>query len=264
MRFAHEFDATHLVLKRSDASDSLALPVVYENSSYLVYALEPLSNTECSRQIEERLENLQAACVPLLLESGYFDEFAVHKLPSEWQGPEAVGMQDLAQTAWPLALQGHRGDFVFTRIPDEDGDVIRVSPAAGQAGENEMVTQFGVRFEDNGSALAVAGGAPGDEGDALEIQPCQVVVLSVWVRTSASPGEAEIFIQDQTEAWERSKTSIPGAATEWRRYVLLRSIRDGATSCWLGVHWTPRTEQDWLEMRDVEVFVYPFQPVAQP
>ena len=120
-------------------------------------------------------------CLLLLAEAGYFDSvdgphsyvLETYPISFVWQGPKTVSMKDLSLTVWPLALQGYRGDFAFRFISDEDHDVIRVSPAVDQAGENEMVIQVGVSFEDNGDGLEITGESSPDEGNGLTVQPGQ-------------------------------------------------------------------------------------------
>ena len=276
-RFASEFGATHLVLPLlygyTDRTQ-LGLPLVYENPYYVIYTLEPYSALECSQYLQDGTDDLRIVkpCLFVLTESGYLDSMdrkysdvlEAYPISFVWQGPATISMKGLSLTVWPLALQGYRGDFAFSLISDEDHDVIRISPAVDQAGDNEMEIQFGVSFEDNGDGLEIPRQSSPDEGNGLTIRPGQVAILSMWVRMSASPERAEIFIQDRTEAWERSKTSIPGGSTGWQRYTVLRSIRDGATTAGLGVYWEPKSRQDWLEIRDMRVYVYPSQPVAQP
>lgn len=277
LRFASEFGATHLVLpSHNEYTDrtQLGLPLIYENQYYHIYELEPLSPLECTQYVEQGEDDvgILKPCLLVLTESGYFDRMhggysgllEIHPISFVWQGPETVSIKDLSQTVWPFALQGHRGDFVFSRISGEGGDVIRVSPGADQESGNEMLIQFGVSFEDRGEGLEITRESPRDEGDGLEIQPGQVVILSVWVRMSASPERADIFIQDRTEAWDRSRTSVSGASTAWQRYLVLRTIRDGAGTAGLGLLWAPKTGGEWLEVRDMRVLVYPFQSASQP
>jgi len=174
------------------------------------------------------------------LEEFHFDK--IYSLPFSWQGPDTIHIQDLPQTAPPLRISGQRGDFTFSRISVENRDVIRVAPvSSGANGSEERVVQFGWWLE--------------DRGNGLEIPPGRTVVLSLRVQLSAPSERTELFIQDRTETWERS--SIPVEGTSWQRYRVVREIRTGATEVILGVVWQPKSGEEWLEMRDMQVLVAP-------
>lgn len=215
LRFASEFGATHLVLPthhRYTGAMQFVLPLAYQNLHYVIYHLE----------------------------EPHFDK--IYSLPFDWRGPDTIHVQDLAQTAPPLRISGYRGDFTFSRISIEDGDVIRISPVLNGASEGkEKVIQFGWWLE--------------DKGDGLQIPPGHIVYLSLWVRLSTLPKRAELFIQDQIEGWEKS--SVPMGVTSWQRYTVVKKMRIGATAAILGVVWQPKAGEEWLEMKDMRVFVVP-------
>jgi hypothetical protein len=214
LRFASEFGATHLVLptyRKYTETPYFFLTLVYQNPSYVVYGLEEPS----------------------------FDK--TYSLPFGWQGADTVHIKDLPQTALPLRVSGHRGDFTFSHIAGDDGDVIQVSPVPGGADESEgQIVQFGWWLE--------------DEENGLEIPPGHVVYLSLWARLSAPPGRAELFVQDRAGTWEKSSVPIE-EGTSWQQYRVVREIRDGATEVILGVIWQPKIEEEWLEIRDMYIYV---------
>ncbi|GAF90145.1 unnamed protein product, partial [marine sediment metagenome] len=133
-----------------------------------------------------------------------------------------------------------------------NGDVIRVSPVAGE-GTDVGWLEFGLLFHDEGNGLEFHGYSPENEEDEVEIRPREFVILSLWVRMSAPPETGRLFIQDRTDEWQQSNVVIN--STSWQRYEVLKEIRQGATDVTIGVHWRPKTEGDWLEIRDMRVMV---------
>ena len=188
-----------------------------------------------------------------LIRAGYLDfHYDSFSLPFNWQGSDTIGMEDLTQTAPLLADVGHSGDFTFTRMPGENGDVIRVSPVPGE-GTDVGWLEFGLLFHDDGNGLEFHGYSPENEEDEVEIRPREFVILSLWVRMSAPPERGRLFIQDRTDEWQRSNVVIN--STSWQRYEVFKEIRQGATDAIIGVQWRPKTEGDWLEIRDMRVLV---------
>ena len=179
-----------------------------------------------------------------------------------WQGPDTASMKDLSRVAPPLTVSGYRGDFAFSHISAASGDAIRVSPVPRDTDGGERAIQFGLQLEDAGTDLGLRDYSLKGRGDDLGIQEGQMVIMTLWVRVSPSSGRAHLFVQDKTEAWERSKTSVE--RTGWQPYAVARKIRREAAEVWMGIHWQPGTDQEWLETRGMIVLVAPLPPEWQP
>jgi len=253
LRLAEKYGAGYAVAETTQ----LALPLVYQNPTYVVYELKPFSLLGCRDELDTAVNTMHMARFLTLLEVGCFAHYESYPLPFRWEGPEIVSMQDLPATAPPLSVTGNRGDFIFRHISTETGDVIRVSPVLNGASGNEKIIQFGPWLEDKGHGLKIQGDSFA-QSESLEICPGQVVLLSLWARLSAPSTETTLFIEDYAETWELSHIRVAGTA--WQQYVVAKKIRSHATSVVMGIGWEPIIEQEWLEIRDMRVFVAPPEP----
>ena len=156
-----------------------------------------------------------------------------------WDGPNTIKMSELSKIIPSLTIQGFRGDFIFSRMPDKDGNIIRVySFQPGQNGKREI--QFGYTLKENGFNL--------------KLHPGQNLILIISARLSNETGKpASIFIQDKTETWERNSTAINQGL--WNEYIVAKRIRERATSVSLGIYWKPESETNWLEIKHARVYV---------
>jgi Domain of unknown function (DUF6798) len=256
MGIAEKYGAQYILTERGK---SLDLPMVYENESYVLYRLAPFSLLECQREMEMAQYMPPRACIPILIEGGYLTCPDLNLVPFEWRGADSVGAKELAQAAPPLAVSGSRGVFTFTRIPTNKDQVIRVSWVPTGAEATQPVIQFGPRLNvdlsDTGTRMP-----PAATEDGFQIRPGQTLVLLLRVRLSPSPQSdvserAEAFVQDRTERWERSTTTVDG--TEWKQYTVVRRIRPDATAAVVGLRWQPSVVGEWLEIGDMRVFVTP-------
>ena len=159
---------------------------------------------------------------------------------SNWKGPDTINMRDLAKTAAPLINLGYRGDFNFTCISDKDGNVIRVLPIA-KSEKGEMCIQFGYMLNKNGFDL--------------KLNPAGMeVVFMISARLSNSTKKpTTLFIQDKTERWKSNSVSINKAS--WDQYIVSKRIRAGTKKVCFGVYWQPENVNEWLEIKDVRVFI---------
>ncbi len=198
---------------------------------------------------EVNVYDMPASYVVRAIDAGSLDGYPSELFPHDWQGPDTITMRDLPTVAPPLTILGSRGDFTFSRLSTGHGDVIRVSPDQRAAGKEEMLILFGPRIEDGA-------------GGSLHIGPGQAVVLSLSARLSDSIGHATIFVKDRTSSWQTSQTRISGGSRQ--RYAVVRRIRPDATVVLLGVQWQPTGGREWLEIWDMQVFVVPIQPEAEP
>ena len=167
-------------------------------------------------------------------------EYDFQSIFSNWKGPDAVYMRDLAKTAAPLMLQGYRGDFNFSSISDKEVNVIRVSPFQ-KSKKGELVIQFGYSL--------------GMNGFDLELQPGQEVIFIISARCSdrMMTKPPQLFIQDKIKQWERNSVIIN--KTSWDQYIVSKRIRDGATRVSFGVDWNPQPIDEWLEIKHARIFV---------
>ena len=155
-----------------------------------------------------------------------------------WSGPESVTHHDLAEVAPPLVVQGVRGDFSFKRIVTDDRSILRVLPVRANA-DGELVIQFGYSHQRNGFEI--------------EMQPDCTLIMSVAARFSSTAEEAQLFVQDKTDSWQRSTTVVQGAS--WQEHTVSRTIRSSAVDGGMGIHWTPQYSTEWLEIADVRIFL---------
>ena len=158
----------------------------------------------------------------------------------EWNEHNKVFMHELTEKAAPLVLQGHRGDFIFIRIPKDDGDVIRVSAIK----ENEKIENLALQFGYNLN----------EYGFNINVNPSQEVMLILFARLSGKTAKpTKLFIQDKTENWDR--TSVLIDKLKWKEYVVTRRIRDGFTKLSFGISWQPQSFDQWLEIKNISVIV---------
>ena len=159
-----------------------------------------------------------------------------------WKGPDTIEMEDLARVAPPLMISGSYGDFIFKHVPYNGGHVIRIEPSVKDIDgkEHRKQIQFGYW--------------QGRNGFDLSFRPGQEIVLSLYVRLSdETTKRAEVFVQDKAKYWERSRFTVQGTA--WRHYVVSKRIRKDARDVFLGVYWEPNREEEWLEIKDIRIFV---------
>jgi hypothetical protein len=159
----------------------------------------------------------------------------------KWTGKEVVDMQDLARNVPPLVKLQERdkGDFNFSRVAGGNRKTIRVYLAQKGKPEGEEI-QFGYSL--------------GENGFNLKLQPKQRVIFIISARLSEKPKRpAELFIQDKKEGWEKNTIYID--KTPWEEYIVSKRIREDVSSVNLGIRWQPGTENEWLEIKDVRIFV---------
>ncbi len=158
----------------------------------------------------------------------------------EWNGPDIISAQKLSAVAPPLGLQGIRGEFRFSRIPSDEGDVIRIFPVE-KPERGELTVQFGYMSGDNGAI-------------DITLQSGQFPIVALFARLSeGSEGTIELFIQDKTSDWERKSTWL--AKDSWDWYFVSKRIRNDPELVCYGISWNPHNLDEWLEIRDVRIFV---------
>jgi len=139
-------------------------------------------------------------------------------------------------------ISGSYGDFIFKRVPYNGGHVIRIEPSVKDIDgkEHRKEIQFGYW--------------QGRNGFDLSFRPGQEIALSLYVRLSdETTKRAEVFVQDKAKYWERSRVAVQGTA--WKHYVVSKRIRKDARDVILGVYWEPNREEEWLEIKDISIFV---------
>lgn len=157
----------------------------------------------------------------------------------KWEGKHTIKMTELSQKAPPLTTQWNNGDFNFKRIITDGNDVIRVySVASSKKGERGIHIEY----------------RTGENGFNLKVYPGDDVVFLISARLSDSPERPPaLFIHDKTESWETKSVFID--KTSWDQYVISKKIRPGASVVGFGIIWQPATEHEWLEIKDVRIFI---------
>jgi hypothetical protein len=156
-----------------------------------------------------------------------------------WNGPETVSTALLSETSPPLVLQGRSGEFKFSRVKYEDHVAVRITPE-----QDIQIPQWDVQF----------GYTLNRNGFELQVRPGQKLAFMLSARLSdVSHVSSSLFIQDRTEEWERNAVSI--AKRTWQEYIVTKTIRDRFSEILLGIAWQPLNKDQWLEIRNVRVFV---------
>ena len=163
-------------------------------------------------------------------------DFQTHFL--NWKGPDSI-KNNIAKAVSPMVLHNYKGDFIFTRIPDRGGNIIRVSPSLDRKVEQHNI-QFGYALKDQGFDLKMKGG--------------QEVVFVVTARLSNNTKKpAQLLIVDVTNTLEVSNVLIN--ETSWKHYVVRKTIRDNVSTVTFGIAWQPEKENEWIEIKNVRIYV---------
>ncbi len=156
-----------------------------------------------------------------------------------WRGPDSVE-NDIARAAPPLVLHDYKGKFIFRRITDKGGNVVRVSLSP-----RDIVPFPAIAF----------GYASNDNGFNLKFHPGQEVVFVLSVRVSGGTGkQPSVFIMDK-DAGAGEIASEPITQTLWKQYSVSKRIRNGAVALGVGVIWYPENKDQWLEIKDARIYV---------
>ena len=132
-----------------------------------------------------------------------------------------------------------KGKFSVTLVSNKDENIIRLVPIKkSERGELEITMAF--EISKNKVPL----------GPQLEHD----LVFTVSSRLSQKAVKwCEMFILDKTETPEVSSVGMDN--TSWDQYVVSKRIRDGATQVALGVSWMPENLNEWMEIKDVRIYV---------
>jgi hypothetical protein len=121
----------------------------------------------------------------------------------------------------------------------EDHVAVRITPE-----QDIQIPQWDVQF----------GYTLNRNGFELQVRPGQKLAFMLSARLSdVSHVSSSLFIQDRTEEWERNAVSI--AKRTWQEYIVTKTIRDRFSEILLGIAWQPLNKDQWLEIRNVRVFV---------
>jgi hypothetical protein len=156
---------------------------------------------------------------------------------SSWNGKDEISIADIKKSIPPMAIQGFRGDFIFKRISDYEGNLIRVMISEPQFNERSEI-QFGYCIPDDGLNLKV------ENKDILQI------VTKMRINGSTS---AELFVQDKTDYWSRENIYWQG--NSWTDVAVSKRIRDNSTEICLGINWKPKSNKEWIDLKSVRIFV---------
>ena len=165
---------------------------------------------------------------------------SIYQIPFEWQGEATVSSVDLAAVAPPLAVIAAEGDFTFSYVPTEAGNVIRILLVRSEVPTSQSL-QLAWRLTQSSEDPAIPAGS--------------LATLTVWARLFSPPDGAQLVIRDQAEEWGSSSTTMQDIA--WTQYEVTRAIGDDAREVHFGIDWDVPPENAWLEFRDMEVSIQP-------
>jgi hypothetical protein len=263
LRFASEFGATHLVLP-NEQQKWLALPIAYENEGYTIYELRsvPVAD-ECDRRLQDSPSRLPPTCVRVWMEWAALPDRGNNVISTVWQGSGMVGLQEVTRSASPLTVVAARGGFLFGQAEIQDSATIRIwsPPADDEVGNPVLYVGYSLAGKDGILTPQSHPTSPGTGG--LQVQPEQIVLLSLRARLSTKSEKAYLLIQDdQGQGWERTVVRISG--TTWQDYGAARRIRAGATKVVIGVYWEPSGAREWLEVKDMRAATVSLEVAGRP
>lgn len=156
----------------------------------------------------------------------------------DWKGPDTV-LNDIAKAAPPMVLHSRSSDFIFRRVPDKAENILRVSVSPdGKAAQRSL--SFGYALKDNGFNP--------------DIRPGQEIVFVVSARRSGSArNTAQLFIIDRAQTAEMNGDNINGSS--WKQYLVRKPMRAGINYVAFGIQWQPENEKEWLEIKDVRIYI---------
>ncbi|MCK5163081.1 MAG: hypothetical protein KAQ72_05165, partial [Desulfobacula sp.] len=165
---------------------------------------------------------------------------------SNWTGKDTIPMSDISNAEPFLSLFGWRGQFVFKRISTEKDNIARLTMSNTRLFERPGI-QFGFNY-------------PSDKWP-LDIKAGDIVSIHAQVRMSEQfDSKPELFIQDKTEnrGWLRENLNWKQRKKKqkkWRSVLVTRKIRDGFTDIQMGIAWEPKSNEEWLEIKNINIYV---------
>ena len=168
-------------------------------------------------------------------------EEARYALPSYWQGAATVSIDELSDVAPPLQVVDASGNFQFSYIPAEDGDVIRILPdSAADAPSRFLRLAWPLSLDDVDPALPAG----------------QVVVLAAQARAFSPPDGVALAIREYDgEAWTSSSARMD--QVQWTYYAVSRALSADAVAVELGIEWALADANAWIELRNLTVTILP-------
>lgn len=162
----------------------------------------------------------------------------------KWNGPTTIDMNELSNVIPPLVLHKAIGSFKFTHIPDKSTGSIHTLLSEKDFFSGEEV-QFGYILNENGINL--------------KLRPEEEVIFLISARISNEENSypyyrAELLIEDEVNR-DIEKNSVPIFSNSWDDYIVSKKIRKGAEKVHLGIRWWPKTGNEWLEVKNVRVFI---------
>jgi hypothetical protein len=160
---------------------------------------------------------------------------------SQLKGRTTLNGQELIKSLGFIALEKVRGDFEFSHIVDGGGNAVRISPV-GKKNRKPFV-QLGY----------TQGGEPFDVGVFGGLE----VAFVISARSSRQPLKRApyLFIEDRTTKWERNGVIIDKSS--WNEFMVSKVIRPEASGIRFVIKWRPVNESDWLEIRNMKIYVFP-------
>ena len=154
------------------------------------------------------------------------------------------GFQKIA--SWNLSTlktQGSRGEFKIHR-PGKNGEnmitIANITPGKNGA----RLIQLGFITDEKSNNIKIPGGYSG-----------RYLHLLVQVKIPRHLVDLEnyIFIQDFKGKWQRQKYYF--RSPYWQTYLFSRRIREGSSGVMLGIRFAPRSSQDKIMIKDLQVYV---------
>ena len=157
----------------------------------------------------------------------------------KWIDSDEIPMEDISKILSPMKLLGVRNSFVFKYISSEGGDAIRVMLKEAEF-NTKSVLQFGyIKIR-----------------KTLNLEIKDEDTLYVVARMRQSPlrrKSVQLFIQDKTDYWVREEADYTGKS--WKDVLIGKRIRDGVKNICIGVSWKPESDDEWIEIQFIRMYV---------
>ena len=155
------------------------------------------------------------------------------------QGPGITSIRNFDKSAAPLKLQAFKGDFNFSMRADQGKEVLRISPFR-KGDRGNMKIQIGYTLNENGFNI--------------NIRPGQEIFFMVSLKRSIRDRNSPLlFIRDIVADDDLNTVSVNRYS--WEQYIVAKKIREGARKIEMGIHWQPTEVSQWLEVKDIRVYV---------
>ena len=156
---------------------------------------------------------------------------------SKWIGNQEVKAKDLSKALFPLEILGIRGEFIAKRMLSDDGNTIRMKMKKANFNERPEI-QFGYFIQPERLNLELK------SGDLINF------IARIRIKGSRKVG---LYIQDKTDYWSREREYWAGKT--WKDILIKKTLRDGFNKVCFGIDWKPESEEEWLDVSSIRVFI---------